>query len=156
MGSVPGPAGALVGAVTLAVDLAADAADPVGYRNAVALLTSRPAAGRILGDLLRLLLEDAHPDGFASEDVTLVVGRCYRTAATWLPAERVDVTVLFSVLAGALGVDDEPDAAPTWSALAWHAPLLVADLLPFAPASLEHYVQTAFAEYDREAREEPP
>jgi hypothetical protein len=35
-------------------------------------------------------------------------------------------------------------------------PLLVADLLPFAPATLDSYLETTFAEYARQAREEFP
>ncbi|HEY9483362.1 MAG TPA: hypothetical protein VIR00_10405 [Micromonosporaceae bacterium] len=100
-------------------------------------------------------------------------GRC-------LPPERVDVTMLLAVLAGALAIhepaitdealdlprsdaDDcrDPDGTvpvkpPTWPDYAWHAPLLVADLLPFAPATLGSYLETTFAEYAREAREELP
>ncbi len=68
--------------------------------------------------------------------------------------------MLLAVLAGALGIHEpginyealsvpgsdadrcrDPDGTvpikpPTWPDYAWHAPLLVADLLPFAPATL--------------------
>jgi hypothetical protein len=127
-----------------------------------------------------LLLEDTHPDGLDSDDITLVIGRCYRAAAAWLAPERVDVTMLLAVLAGALGIQEpavtdealdpppsdtderrDPDDAvpvqpPAWPEYAWHAPLLVADLLPFAPGTLDGYLEAAFAEYAREAREEFP
>ena len=109
-----------------------------------------------------------------------MIGRCYRAAAAWLPPDRVNVTVLLGVLASALGIhepgityealdlarsvadewrdpdDTVPVAPPTWPDFAWHAPLLVADLLPFAPATLDNYLETTFAEYAREAREELP
>ena len=86
--------------------------------------------------------------------------------------------MLLAVLASALGIhepgvtyealdlprddaDRAPDEAvpvtpPTWPDYAWHAPLLVADLLPHAPATLDGYLQTTFDEYAREAREELP
>ena len=130
--------------------------------------------------MLRSLLEDIHPDGFNSGDITLVVGRCYRAAVSWLPPERVDVTVLLAALAGALGIhepgvtyealdlpranadechnldDTIPVKPPTWPDYAWHAPLLVADLLPFAPSTLRGYLESTLAEHAREAREELP
>ena len=49
-----------------------------------------------------------------------------------------------------------PVRPPAWPDYAWHAPLLVADLLPFAPATLAGYLESMFAEYAREAREELP
>ncbi len=177
--TIPGPARALVRAVTRAVDTAINGDDAATYDAAIAELVTEPAGGRVLGDVLRLLLEDTHPDGFTSDDVTLVIGRCHRAAAAWLPPGRVDVTMLLAVLAGALGIhepaitrraldpgsnadecrdpdDTVPVEPPSWSDFAWHAPLLVADLLPFAPATLDSYLAATFAEYAREAREEPP
>ncbi len=177
--TIPGPARNLVRSITQAVDAATSGADAATYDSATAQLATQPAGGRVLGDVLRSLLEDTHPDGLNSDDVTLVIGRCYRTAAAWLPPERVDVTILLAVLASALGIhetaitheafdlpsdahehrdadDTEPVTSPTWTDYAWHAPLLVADLLPFAPATLSSYLETAFAEYAREAREELP
>lgn len=170
---IPGPARDLVRSLTRAVD-AVGGQDAAGYDAATAQLAEQPAGGRVLGDLLRSLLEDTHPDGLGSDDITLLIGRCYRAAATWLPPERVDVTVLLAVLASALGIHEpgityaaldlpsrDPDDAvavkpPTWPRYAWHAPLLVADLLPLAPATLATYLEATFAEYAREAREELP
>jgi hypothetical protein len=177
---VPGPARDFVRTVTQAVDAAISGDDVATYDSATAQLAAQPAGGRVLGDVLRLLLEDTHPDGLDSDDITLVTGRCYRGAVAWLPPERVDVVMLLAVLASALGVHqpavtddalelrrsdldecrDPDDAVPvepaTWPDYAWHAPLLVADLLPFAPATLDSYLETTFAEYAREAREELP
>jgi hypothetical protein len=177
---IPGPARDFVRAVTQAVDSATSGEDVATYDRAIAQLATQPAGGRVLGDVLRSLLEDTHPDGFNSHDITLVVGRCYRAATVWLPPERVDVTMLLAVLAGALGIHEPgityealglprshpeecrhpdgtvPTKPPTWPDYAWHAPLLVADLLPFAPATLGTYLQSTFAEHAREAREEPP
>lgn len=178
--TIPGPARDLVRLITHAVQTAAGGDDAAGYDTVTTLLATQPAGGRVLGDLLRSLLEDGHPDGITSDDITLTIGRCYRTATCWLPAERIDVTVLLAVLASALGIhepgvtyealeltrpttdefgdpdDAVPVTAPTWPDYAWHAPLLVADLLPFAPATLEGCLETVFGEYAREAREEFP
>jgi hypothetical protein len=177
---IPGPARDFVHAVTKAVDTAISGDDVASYDRAIAELAIRPAGGRVLGDVLRSLLEDTHPDGFSSDDITLVVGRCYRAAVAWLPPERIDVTVLLAALAGALGIhepgityealdlprshadecrapdDTVPVKPPAWPDYAWHAPLLAADLLPFAPATLVGYLESTFAEYAREAREELP
>jgi len=178
--TIPGPARDFVRTVTQAVDTAISGDDLAAYDSATARLATQPTGGRVLGDVLRSLLEDTHPDGLNSDDITLVIGRCYRAAVAWLPLERVDVIVLLAVLAGALGVHEpgityeeldlpradadgcrDPDGTvpvkpPTWPDYAWHAPLLVADLLPFAPATLGSYLETTFAEYAREAREELP
>jgi hypothetical protein len=158
--TIPGPARDLVRTVTQAVDTAISGDDAATYDSATAQLATQPTGGRVLGDVLRSLLEDTHPDGLNSDDITLIVGRCYRAATTWLPPERIDATMLMAVLASALGVHEPDDTVsvkpPTWPDYAWHAPLLVADLLPFAPATLVGYLEATFAEYAREAREEPP
>ena len=178
--SIPGPARDVVRAVTQAVVTATSGGDAATYDKAIAPLATQPTGGRLLGDVLRLLLEDTHPDGFSSDDITVVVGRCYRASVAWLPPERVDVTVLLAALAGALGIHepgityealdlprshpdepcDPPDTVPVtppaWPDYAWHAPLLVADLLTLAPATLGAYLESTFAEYAREAREELP
>ena len=162
--TIPGPARDFVRVLTQAVDTAISGEDAAAYDTVTAqlaaLLTAVPAGGRVLGDVLRSLLEDTHPDGLTSDDITLLIGRCYRAAAAWLPPERVDVVMLLAALAGALGIHDHEDAvrvnAPVWPDYAWHAPLLAADLLPFAPATWSSYLETTFAEYAREAREELP
>ncbi len=176
--NIPGAARDLVRAITQAVD-AALGGDAARYADAVTRLRTQPAGGRVLGDMLRALLEDTHPDGLGSDDVTLVIGRCYRAAVTWLAPERVDVAMLLAVLAGALGIhepgityqqidlpysradgcdpdDTVPITPPAWPDYAWHAPLVVADLLPYAPATVGSYLEATFAEYAREAREEAP
>src|SRR5262245_19506851 len=159
--AIPGPARDLARAVTRAVDAAVSGADVGTYEGVVAQLATQPSGGRVLADVLRSLLEDTHPDGFGADDITLVAGRCHNAAVAWLPPERVDVAVLLAVLAGALGihepaVTDEAVEPPSWPDYAWHAPLLVADLLPFAPTALDSYLERIFSEYAREAREELP
>ena len=168
---IPGPAREFVRATVAAVDLAADGSDPEAYDSAIAKVAAHPDGGRVLGDLLRALLEDTHPEGFDSDDVAVVTGRCYAAAVAWLPPGRVTSAPLV-VLAGSLAStvrgcrkprDQSPDrddareaTAPTWPDHAWHAPLLIADLLPHAPATLDAYLAAVFAEYAREAREEQP
>lgn len=158
--TIPGPARDLVRTIVEAVDAAVSGGDAATYDSVAGQLAARPSGGRVLGDVLRSLLEDAHPDGLDSEDIALVIGRCYRAATVWLPPERVDVGLLLAVLASALGLhqseDGVPVSPPSWADYAWYAPLLVADLLPYAPATLSTYLETAFAEYAREAREELP
>ena len=92
--SISGAARELVRIVIHAVDAAISGDDVVTYDRAIARLASEPAGGRVLGDVLRSLLEDTHPDRSSSDDITLVVGRSYRAAVAWLPPDRVDVTVL--------------------------------------------------------------
>jgi hypothetical protein len=180
MSSTPGPARDVMRAIVRAVDAAVSGSDAAAYESRTAQLAAKPISGRVLGDVLRLLLEDTHPEGFSSEDITLLTGRCYRAAAAWLPPKRIDAIILLAVLAGALGIhepaityeqldlphpgtggyrdlgDTVPVEPPAWPDYAWHAPLLVADLLPFAPAMLDAYLEAIFAEYAREAREEHP
>ena len=177
--TIPGPARELVRAVVQAVD-AAIGDDVAAYERLTGRLAAHPAGGRVLGDVLRSLLEDIHPDGLASDDITQVIGRCNHAATAWLPPDRVDVTVLLAVLASALGIhepgvtyealdlprgdvdvdgdrdDAVPVRPPTWPDYAWHAPLVVADLLQHAPATLDVYLESTFAEYAREARQELP
>ena len=44
------------------------------YDSAIAQLATQPAGGRVLGDVLRALLEDTHPDGFGADDIVVVIG----------------------------------------------------------------------------------
>src|SRR5262245_21228258 len=64
-GSIPLAARDFVRAITRAVGTANSDNDVTTYDSAIAQLTTQPAAGRVLGDVLRSMLEDTHPDGFA-------------------------------------------------------------------------------------------
>ena len=86
--TIPGPARDFVRVLTEAVDTAVSADDAAAYDAVTARLATQPAGGRVLGDVLRSLLVDTHPDGLTSDDITLLIGRCYRAAAAWLPPER--------------------------------------------------------------------
>jgi len=67
---IPGPARDFARAVTRAVDTAISGGDVATYDRVIAQLATQPAGGRVLGDVLRSLLEDTHPDGFDSADIS--------------------------------------------------------------------------------------
>lgn len=181
------------GAVTAAGDR-----DRAAYDAATdELAASLPEySGQVLGALVRTLLEEQHPDGLDSDDIQLVLGRCYRAAAAWLPLDRLDVTTLVAVLASALGIHEPgvtyedvtgpppatgddwagdptgghvyggtagqaadqlvPSRVPTAAGYAWHAPLLIADLLAASQRRLDGYLDAAFAEIARAETMEMP
>jgi hypothetical protein len=163
---MPGLARAIGGAITRAVD-AARTVDPQAYQDAAAEVTALPAdqTGVVLGGVVRALLEDQHPDGLDRDDISLVLSRCYQGAVAWLPVESVQVHPLLAVLASALGVHepgvtyaeiagppaDEPLAVrpPTAAEYAWHAPLLVADLIAATGRPLGRYLDAVFTDIAR-------
>ncbi|SCL14981.1 hypothetical protein GA0070624_0580 [Micromonospora rhizosphaerae] len=123
--------------------------DAGAYEPAVDRLAGADRSGLVLGGVVRLLLEETHPDGLDGDDVRQVLERCVRGAAPWRP--EVDPHVLLVLLASALGVYDPgaDDAPPDPAEVARHAPLLVADLLAATGRPLEGYLTTAFAEVAR-------
>jgi hypothetical protein len=139
------PARAVAIAASDAVAAAAER-DHDAFEKAVAALTKLgPQAGLVLGAVVRLLLEDLHPDGLAADDVRGVLERC----VSWGP--DVDSHVVLVLLASALGVHD-PDAdpaPPSDDALARHAALLVADLLDERRRPLSGYLTAAFLDIER-------
>lgn len=128
---------------------AAHVRDAGAYGPAVDRLTGVDRAGLVLGGVVRLLLEETHPDGLDGDDVRRVLERCVRGAAPWWP--DVDPHVLLVLLASSLGVYDpgEDDSPPDPAAIARHAPLLVADLLAVTGRPLEGSLTAAFAEVAR-------
>ncbi|RZU72181.1 hypothetical protein EV384_0526 [Micromonospora kangleipakensis] len=128
---------------------AAQARDAGAYEPAVDRLTGVDRAGLVLGGVVRLLLEETHPDGLDGDDVRQVLERCVRDVAAWRP--DVDPHVLLVLLASALGVYDpgDDDTPPDPAAIARHAPLLVADLLAASGRPVSGYLTTAFAEVAR-------
>jgi hypothetical protein len=122
------PARGIGVAVTRAVDAAADR-DPAAYAEAVDELVALPDGypGLVLGEVLRVLLEERHPDGLDGDDIRTVLTDCARDAAGWLPAGRLDPHVLLAALASALGVHEPgvtyqeiiapggPDRSAEWS-----------------------------------------
>ncbi|WP_422769039.1 hypothetical protein ACN28C_19905 [Plantactinospora sp. WMMC1484] len=138
---------AITSATLRAVE-AARAQDRDALDSAAAELALLPAeqVGRVLGTVLRLLLEQAHPDGLAGEDVQAVLVRCARANAGWLPG--LDVGTLAMLLTGALGVHEMAEQAPPAepAAVARHAPLLVADLLAVTGGAAGDYLAAALSE----------
>jgi hypothetical protein len=192
-----GPARGIGVAIARAVAAAGDR-DRDDYDAATEeLAVSLPEySGQVLGALVRTLLEEQHPDGLDSDDIQLVLGRCYRVSAQWLPLDRLDVTTLVAVLASALGIHEPgvtyedvtgpppgagddwagdptgghvyggtggqpadrlvPSRVPTAAGYAWHAPLLIADLLAASGRRLDGYLDAAFAEIARAETMEMP
>jgi hypothetical protein len=150
---LPAPAREIAAAATDAV-AAATARQGEAYGLAADRLTRAERSGLVLGVVVRLLLEETHPDGLDGDDVRQVLERCVRSAVPWRP--DVDPHVVLVLLAGALGVYDpgEDDAPPDPATVARHAPLLVADLLTAAGRPLEGYLGAAFTEIERTERQD--
>ncbi|PPK98358.1 hypothetical protein CLV92_10153 [Kineococcus xinjiangensis] len=169
--ALPPAAKALADAITASVR-AAEAGDTPRYAEAVArLATAEPEHVRLLlGSVVRSLLEELHPDGIDADDLREAVHRCARGTATWTPAPpEVDPYALVVLLAGALGVHpDTPspaaDEEESWpaprpvppAAVAFLAPLLLADLLSRSRRRLAPALGAAFAEIARAERMEMP
>ncbi|GLY03557.1 hypothetical protein [Actinoplanes sp. NBRC 101535] len=86
--------------------------------------------GLILGTVVRLLLEDGHPDGLTADDARAALAGCVRS---WPDA---DPQVTLWLLAGALGVlDEDGAAAPKPDALVHNAIFLITDLLTGRPVA---------------------
>ena len=161
--------------MTRAVDAAGNG-DAAAYETDIATVVGLPAAptGLVLATVTRTLIEELHPEGLDADDVQLVLGRCYRSAHAFL-GDAVDVRVLIAVLAAALGIheagltyqemdqvetatDDWPPPAhsaehetatgrpPTPAEFAWHAPLVIADLLAASGRRIGPYLDVAFAD----------
>lgn len=150
---LPAPARAIAVTATAAVAAARDR-DVQAYDEAVSALAAAERSGLVLGAVVRLLLEETHPDGLTGDDVREVLTRCVRGAAPW--RTDVDPHVVLVLLAGALGVyDPEGDESPPdASALARHAPLLLADLSAETGVPLDDYLAAAFAEIERTERQD--
>jgi hypothetical protein len=145
--SLPQPARAIAVAASAAVDAVARR-DPDGLDAAALALAAADGAGLVLGMVVRLRLEELHPDGLDADDARAVLEDCVRSAGEWLP--WVDPNVVLVLLTGALGVHDpDPAAGPDPADLARHGPLLVAHLTAGAPRPLAHYLTAAFTEIRR-------
>ena len=132
---LPAPARPIAAATAAAVAAARDE-DQAALTDAVAELGAQDQtqAGLILGTAVRLLLEDAHPDGLGADEVRAVLADCVRTAATW--CSRVDPQTTLYLLAGALGVwEDDGSPPPKPEDLALHAALLIEHLAGARPVT---------------------
>ena len=183
--SWPAPVRAIGAAVTRAVD-AAGGTDSKAYEDAAATVASLPTAptGLVLATVTRTLIEELHPDGLDPDDVQLVLARCYQGASAML-GDAVEVRVLIAVLAAALGIHEAgltyqeldpietatdewpppahpaegetaPGRPPTPAEFAWHAPLLIADLLAASGRRIGPYLDAAFADLATGAAMEMP
>jgi hypothetical protein len=154
---LPAPARAIVRAATDAVS-AAQAKDPQDYQAAVEQLAAQDSehVGLVLGAVVRMLLEESHPDGLTEDDMRQVLERSARTAAPWWP--EVDPRLLLILLTGALGLHFAEEEVPRLKPLevAGQAPLLIADLLAVRGRSLDGYLMTALAEIMRSETMEMP
>jgi hypothetical protein len=169
LGELPAPARAIATAVTDAV-AAAQAGDADRFADATRrlLLADAEHVRVVLGDVVRTLLEELHPDGLDGDEVRDDVARCVTSAAAWFP--DADAQVLVVVLAGALGIHPEPppepapddpwrDAAtmapPPPAEVARHALAMVADLLTTRGRAVRPYLEAAFTEVARAESEGP-
>jgi hypothetical protein len=177
--SLPGPVRAIGASVTRAVD-AADESDRERYQRAAAEVVALPsqAVGLVTAAITRTLIEEQHPDGLESDDIQVIVARCYRSTVEWL-GPAVEVRVLIAVLASALGIHEPgltyqelspvtaPDGdrpfqpaetitPPSGAEFAWHVPLVIADLLGAGNKRLSPYLDAAFADIAREETMELP
>lgn len=146
--ALPQPARAIAVAATAAVEAATERDADALETSALALAVA-DGSGLVLGMVVRLRLEELHPDGLDGEDVRTVLSDCVLAAGEWLP--WVDPHVVLVLLASALGVHD-PDERygdPGSKELARHGPLLVAHLMAAAPRPLSDYLAAAFGEIRR-------
>jgi hypothetical protein len=150
--SLPQPARAIAVAASAAVD-AATRRDADALDTAALALAAADGSGLVLGMVVRLRLEELHPDGIDGDDARAVLEGCVRAAAEWLP--WVDPHVVLVLLASSWGVHDPADATvgragdPGAKELARHGPLLVAHVMDGAPRPLADYVTAAFGEIRR-------
>ena len=148
MASLPFTARVIAAAVTESVD-AAVAGDAEAFDVATERLATldREQVRVLLGTVVRILLEQSHPDGIGSDDLQVVIQRVVLSAVGWFAA---DPGVVVIVLVGALGAAD-PDALqhpPAAADLLRHAAVVIADLLA-ADRLLAPVLAEAFAELRR-------
>lgn len=176
LSELPLAARAIASATTDAI-AAAQASDTAAFDDACSrLLLADPEHARvILGDTVRLLLEEVLPDGLVADDLREIIHRSARSAAPWFPS--VDPGVMVAVLSGALGIhpdtppgpgtgeertpelDDPWDAVPprpSAAAVTQHAVVLLADLLAVRGRPLRGYLEAAFTELARRETVEQP
>src|SRR5690242_17493460 len=96
LGELPPAARTMASAATDAV-AAAQAGDTDAFDDACSRLLADPEHARvIIGDAVRLLLEEVLPDGVDGDDLRDIMGRSARSVAPWFPG--VDPGVMVVVL----------------------------------------------------------
>jgi hypothetical protein len=128
---------------------AAQARDAAGLHAAAAELCKLDGewTGKVMGGVLRLLLEQQHPDGLDGDDIRDLLQTCALGAARWLP--ETDPHTMLVVLAGALGIhpdEHEQVPRPTPESIALNTSVLIADLLK---GRLERYLTATLSEIAR-------
>lgn len=128
---------------------AARAEDAEGLRDAAVSLSKLDdeQTGKVMGGVLRMLLERKHPDGLDGDDIRDLLQTCALSAAGWLP--ETDPHTMLVVLAGALGIhpdEHEQVARPTPESIVFNTSVLIAQLLT---GRLEPYLSATFAEIAR-------
>ncbi|MFC7549018.1 hypothetical protein [Plantactinospora sp. GCM10030261] len=150
------PVGRTIAVATVDAVGAARARDVDGYVTA----TDRLAAvdprlvGPVLGTVTRMLLEETHPNGLTGEDLREIQRRAARSAEVWLP--DTDGHAIGVLLTGALGVQPDEAGPVEATAVARHAPLLLADLVTASGLPLADFLDAAFAETARTETMELP
>lgn len=142
----------VVKAMARAIDAAVQAAqaeDAVGLRDAATDLSKLDTeqTGKVMGGVLRLLLEHKYPDGLDGDDIRDLLQTCFQNAGRWLP--ETDPHTMLVVLAGALGIhpaDHEEVDRPTAESIAFNTSVLITHLLK---GRLEPYLTATFAEIAR-------
>jgi hypothetical protein len=137
------PAARAVAAATSSAVAAAQARDGDAYEEATVRIAALDPhrVGKVLGAVVRRLLEELHPDGLDGDDVRAVLERCVRNAADWYPP--VDPNALVVLITAALGIEATPEEPAD---TARQAPLLTADLLTARGRPFETYLAAAFAD----------
>jgi hypothetical protein len=141
----PGPRAIAVAATDAVAAAQARDAEPYAVAaDRLAALDPEPT-GRVLGAVVRMLLEERHADGLDGDDVRAALEHAVRSAGAW---RDVDPQIMVVLLVGALGIHETGEDAPVPPrALAEHAPLLIADLLQTRPFA--RYLEAAFTEIQR-------
>jgi hypothetical protein len=166
---LPAPARAVAGAVTDAVDAARNGEAGAFGEAAGQLLAGDVEHVRVLvGDVVRMLLEEIHPDGVDADDLHALIAGCLRDSA-WFA--DVDAAALVVVIGGALGVHPDLDPAPADDdgapreevaprpppeSVIRHALLLTADLLRTRGRPPRPYLEAAYTEIARRETVEQP
>jgi hypothetical protein len=136
-------------AVAAAVD-----GDPELFARAHYELFTRAGdhAGLVQAAIVRMLLEEQHPDGLDGSDVRELLSLA-TTACSWF--SNLSEPALIGVLVGALGMPDtESTLGP--AELSQHGCLLIATLLGTGRAPVDPYVAAAISEIRRAETVELP
>ncbi|MEU4596309.1 hypothetical protein [Nocardia sp. NPDC023988] len=108
----PRSARAIATTVAASVE-AARAGDEPAFREHLGDLADLPTdqVTIVASAVIRELLEAAHPDGLAADDIRTVLNDVLRHSLPWVPT--LDPTAVATALTGALGIDEHPDHPPT-------------------------------------------